>query len=141
MFAGHKLYGVIVMAKRNDNEIIGMQLRPLVILQGFILSQLLLFLVSIILASLVYFSSWQAGNGLLSILGNLGVFGGAIWAGCRCYKRAWLHGIAVGILAFSILSFVGHGGPLLMTWLWWKGLLKMGFVAMLGGILGGLFSR
>ncbi len=132
---------MIVMAKRNDNEVIGMQLRPLIILQGFVLSQLILFAVSVVLAIIVYSSSWQADKGMLSLLGHLSVFGGAILSGYRCHKRAWLHGIVVGILAFFVFSFAGHGGPLMATWLWWKGLLKMGFVAMLGGIIGGLFSR
>lgn len=129
------------MARRNDNEIIDRQLRLLVILQGLVLSLLLLFLVSIALALIVYFSPRQADKGILIILAHLGVLVGAIWSGCRCHKRAWLHGVIVGVLAFFVFSFADHGGPLFSTWIWWKGLLRMAFVAMLGGILGGLFSR
>jgi putative membrane protein (TIGR04086 family) len=135
------LYGVIVMEKRSNTERAGFYLRPIAVLQGFILSQILVLLSSIILALVVYFSSWMVSPRLLSTLTHLGVFGGAILAGWRCHNRAWLHGVVVGLVAFLIYGFVAHGGPLLMTWIWWKGLAKMTFVAMLGGILGGLFSK
>lgn len=139
-FAQHRLYGVIVMAKKNGTEVNGFHLRPLAIVQGFMLSLILLLLISLVLAATVYFSSWQANSRLLNILAHFAVFGGAILAGCRCHKRAWLHGIMIGVVVFFIFSWVGYGGSLFTTWLWWKGLLKMGFVSMLGGILGGLFS-
>ncbi len=131
---------MILMAKKKNPEITGFNLRPVAILHGFILSQLLLLTISIGLALVVYFSHWQASPRLLIVLAHFGAFGGAMRAGIRCHSKAWLHGIAVGLLVFLVLSWVGNGGPLFITWMWWRGLLKMAFVAMLGGILGGLFK-
>ncbi|HBN97708.1 MAG TPA: TIGR04086 family membrane protein [Firmicutes bacterium] len=127
------------MAKKNGAEVNEFHLRPMAIVQGFLLSLVLLLLISNVQAAIVYFSSWQTNPRLLNILAHFAVFGGTVLAGCRCHKKAWLHGIIVGVMVFSLFSWVGYGGALLVTWAWWKSLLKMAFVAMLGGILGGLF--
>lgn len=131
----------MVMAKKNSRETNGSNLRPIAIVKGFVLSQFILLCISVALALAVYFSSWRASPELLNILAHVGVFAGAIWAGVSCHKKAWLHGIVVGLVAFVVLSWMGYGGPAFTSWLWWKGLLQMGLVAMLGGILGGLFGH
>ncbi|MCK9524893.1 MAG: TIGR04086 family membrane protein [Limnochordia bacterium] len=128
------------MAKKNDTEGSRLYLDPVALLQGFILAQVLLLLLTIVLATLVYFSSWQASLGLLAALAHLGVLGGSVVAGWRCHKRAWLHGVVVGVAAFLVLSWLGYGDSPFVTWAWWNALLKMTMVAMLGGIFGGLFS-
>lgn len=127
------------MAKKNNTQTSGFRLQPVAILQGFFFTLVLLLFISISLAVVVYFSSWQASPKLLNLLAHLGVLGGAILAGRRCDKKAWCHGILVGVLAFLFLSWIGSG-EVLVTWLWAKSLLKMGIVAMLGGILGGLLN-
>ncbi len=123
---------------RNANGTKGFALQPIAVLQGFIASQFFLLLISVVLAFAVYFSPWKASPKLLHVLAHAAVFAGAVWAGLRCQMKAWLHGILVGVLAFVVFSVVGYGGVPLSTWLWWRRFLKMGFVAMLGGILGGL---
>ncbi len=128
------------MAKKNEKEGRGMAIEPLALVQGVILSQLLWLIMSIGSAIVVYFSSWPASQSTLAILAHLAVLGGGFFSGVRCSKRAWLHGVVLGILVFLIFSYVGYGEPLLMTWPWWKALLKMVLVAMLGGITGGLLS-
>ncbi|HHT91510.1 MAG: TIGR04086 family membrane protein [Bacillota bacterium] len=127
------------MANKNNREIDGYSLRPIAILKGFVLSQFLLLCVSVALALAVYFSSWQASPRLLNVLAHVAVFGGASWAGMCCHRKAWLHGVAVGILAFLVLSWIGYGERFFTTWLWWKAFLQMGLVAMFGGVFGGLF--
>jgi putative membrane protein (TIGR04086 family) len=128
------------MAKKNDTEGNRLYLEPVALLQGFIMAQALLLLLTFVLATLVYFSSWQASPGLLAVLAHLGVLGGSALAGWRCHKRAWLHGIVVGVAAFLVLSLVGYGESPFVTWAWWNALIKMTMAAMLGGIFGGLFS-
>lgn len=128
----------MVMTRKNAADINGLSLQPAAVLQGFVLSQLLLLLIAAVLALAVYFSPWQASAKLLNVLAHVGVFAGAVWAGMRCRNKAWLHGVLVGVLAFLVFSVIGYAGPLLTTWLWWRKLIKMVFVAMLGGMLGGL---
>lgn len=110
------------------------------ILQGLFLTLVLIILISLVLAFLVYFSAWQTNLRLLNLLAHSSVIGGAIWAGRRSERKAWLHGLIVGVLAFLLLTWIGDNQGLFATWLWWKRLLRMGLVAMLGGILGGLTS-
>ncbi|NLL48035.1 MAG: TIGR04086 family membrane protein [Firmicutes bacterium] len=128
------------MAKRDSKEGKRMVLEPMALLQGVILAQFLWLLTSIVLAIIVYFSSWQASHGLLALLARLAALGGGIVAGAKCSERAWLHGVFLGILVFLIFSLVGYGEPLFVAWPWWKAMLKMMLVAMIGGITGGLFS-
>jgi putative membrane protein (TIGR04086 family) len=126
------------MAKKNGTNVGDSCLRPVAIFQGFLLALLLLLLVSIVLGAVVYFSSWQSNARLLNLLAHFTVLGGSMLAGCRCHKKAWLHGITVGIMVFAVFSWLGYDGVSFVTWLWWKSLLKMLLVAMLGGVLGGL---
>lgn len=75
------------------------------------------------------------------MLVHASVTGGAILAGRRCKRKAWLNGVAVGLVAFLILTWLGENQVLLATWLWWRRLFRMGVMAVLGGILGGLLSH
>lgn len=118
----------------------GGSLHVVAILQGLFLTLVLIILISLVLAFLVYFSAWQTNLRLLNLLAHSSVIGGAIWAGRRSERKAWLHGLIVGVLAFLLLTWIGDNQGLFATWLWWKRLLRMGLVAMLGGILGGLTS-
>lgn len=109
-----------------------------VVAQGLFLAFLLMVLVVFILAVLVSFFDWESNTKTLNLLAHAVVVGGAIWAGHRCKKKAWLHGIIVGIGAFLLFNWIGERQGLFITWLWWKRCLRMCFVSMLGGILGGL---
>lgn len=128
------------MAKRNGTEGNGMFLEPVALVQGTILSQLLWIIMSVVLATIVYFSTWQASPGLLAFLAHVAGLVGGIFAGWRCKKRAWLHGVVLGIAVYALFSYIGYGELPFVTWPWWKGLLKMALVAMIGGIVGGLFG-
>lgn len=128
------------MVTKNNSQDSGLWLQPMAVIQGVVLAFFLLIIISIVLAFLVYFSSWQATPRLLNVLAHLSVFAGALLAGRRCNQKAWVHGIVVGILAFIILSIMGYGESLFVTWLWWKRLFRMSFISMLGGIVGGLFK-
>ncbi len=127
------------MGKKNTSEgRLKTNLHPLAVLQGLLLMLLLLTLISFIMALFVYFASWRGHPRLLNVLTHLSVVAGALWAGSRCERKAWLHGLLVGVCAFLLLTWFGGNQGLFATWLWLKRLMRMGFVAILGGILGGL---
>lgn len=127
------------MGKKNKTEgKLGTGLKPMAVLQGLFLMLLLIILISLILALFVYFAAWQSNPRLLNVFTHLSVVGGAIWAGSRCGRKAWLHGLLVGVGAYLLLTWIGDNQELFATWLWVKRLVRMSFVAMLGGILGGL---
>ena len=98
------------MARKNDLEAARFWLQPLAVLQGLVVALGFLFLFSTGLAVVVYFSSWQATPSLLTLLAHLAVFAGAFWSGKKCLRKAWIHGIAVGCLAFLLFGFLGSGG-------------------------------
>ncbi len=116
-------------------------LHPMALLQGVFLVVVLLMLLSLILALLVYFASWQGSPRLFSVLVHLAVVIGSVWAGNRCQRRAWFHGLCVGTAAFLLLTWLGGNQGLFATVLWWKRLLRMAFLGLLGGILGGLLRQ
>jgi len=124
-----------------ENSRSGAKLDLVAILQGLFLTLVMVILISLVLALLVYFSSWQTNLRLLNLLAHSSVIGGSIWAGRRSGNKAWLHGVVVGVLAFLLLTWIGDNQGLFASWLWWKRLLRMGLVAMLGGILGGLTTN
>lgn len=128
------------MGKKNnvENGRLGVNFHVMAILQGLFLTLLLIILISLVLAVLVYFFTWQSNIRLLNLLAHSSVIIGAIWAGRCCDRKAWFHGVVVGVLAFLILTWMGNNQSLFATWLWWKRVARMGLVAMLGGILGGL---
>ncbi len=107
------------------------------ILQGFGFAFTLLIALAFILAIIVYFSSWSVSSRVLGILTYLSMFFGAFWAGCRSDRRAFLHGIIVGVIGYVALGLM-IDQKLFVNFVWWKGLLKMGLVSMPGGIIGGL---
>jgi len=138
--AGIGLYGVTWMVKKNNLDAAGFKLQPVAVLQGTVVVLVLLFLASVVLALAVSFSPWQAGAGLLKAIAHLAVFAGAFWAGKKCARKAWLHGILVGLAAFILLGALGSVEQSVLSWLWWQRLLRMLFAAMLGGMVGGLFK-
>lgn len=121
-----------------ENNTIGDSLHFVAILQGLFLALVFFIVISLVLALLVFFSNWQINLRLLNLLAHSSVIGGAIWAGRKSTSKAWLNGVVVGVLAFLILTWIGENQSLFASWLWWKRLLRMGLIAMLGGILGGL---
>lgn len=130
------------MGKKNTTEgRHGTGLHPIAVLQGLFLLLLLITLVSLVLALFVYFASWQGNPRLFNVLSHLSVVAGAIWAGSRCERKAWLHGLLVGVIAFLLLTWMGNNQGLFATWLWLRHLSRMAFVAMLGGVLGGLTKQ
>lgn len=131
---------MISMARKNDLEAARFWLQPLAVLQGLVVALGFLFLFSTGLAVVVYFSYWQATPSLLTLLAHLAVFAGAFWSGKKCLRKAWIHGIAVGCLAFLLFGFLGSGGHAFSSWLWWQRLLRMVLVTMLGGMVGGLLK-
>ncbi|NMB00503.1 MAG: TIGR04086 family membrane protein [Firmicutes bacterium] len=128
------------MATKNNMQTRGFWLQPMAILQGVLCSFFFLIVLSIILAVVVYFSSWQPTAKLLSALAHLAIFAGSLCAGRRCKQKSWLHGIVAGILTFVILSFMGYGEVMVVSWLWWKRLARLALFSMFGGIVGGLFK-
>ncbi len=86
------------MGKKNTSEgRLKTNLHPLAVLQGLLLMLLLITLISFIMALFVYFASWRGGHPLLlNVLTHLSVVAGALWAGRRCERKAWLHGLLVG---------------------------------------------
>ncbi|NLJ80433.1 MAG: TIGR04086 family membrane protein [Firmicutes bacterium] len=120
------------------NSKTGPVLKVGVILQGLLLTIFLHLAAVVILAFLVSYCDWQAETKLLNLLAHVGVLAGAIMAGNRCERKAWLNGLLVGAAAFLILTWVAEKGMLFGTWLWWKRLFRMGPLAISGGILGGL---
>ena len=132
---------MISMKKRNNLDTAGFWLQPMAVLQGTAVALALLLFSSLGLALAVCFLPWQAAPNLLNLLAHLAVFAGAAWSGKKCLKKAWIHGIAVGLASFVLLGFLGSADIALLTWLWWQKLLRMLFVAMLGGMMGGLLKR
>jgi putative membrane protein (TIGR04086 family) len=124
-----------------ENNRTGENVHVVAILQGLFITLVLIILISAVLTLLVYFSSWQINLRLLNLLAHSSVIGGAIWAGRRSERNAWLHGVVVGMLAFLFLTWMGDDQGLFATWLWWKRLLRIGLLTMLGGILGGLTTH
>src|SRR5690554_667136 len=129
------------MGKDNLERKRRIDLHLISVLQGLSFTLLLIIMISLVLALLAHFASWQCSTRLLSLFTHASVIGGAIWAGKRCGSKAWLHGLLVGMAAFLIFTWIGGNQTLFATWLWLKRLLRMGFVAMLGGILGGLIRE
>ena len=130
---------MISMARKNDLEAARFWLQPLAVLQGLVVALGFLFLFSTGLAVVVYFSYWQATPSLLTLLAHLAVFAGVLVRE-KCLRKAWIHGIAVGCLAFLLFGFLGSGGHAFSSWLWWQRLLRMVLVTMLGGMVGGLLK-
>lgn len=128
------------MVNKNNAPPTGWLIQVRALVRGVLGAFILLIILSIILALAVSVSSWQPTVRILSALVHAAVFIGALLAGRSCEQKAWLHGILVGVLAFLLLSFMGFGESFLVTWLWWRRLGRMIFVAMLGGIVGGLFD-
>jgi len=48
--------------------------------------------------------------------------------------------VLVGVVAFVLLGLFGSVEQSVLTWLWWKGMLRMALLAMVGGMVGGLFK-
>lgn len=110
------------------------------ILQGFGFAFSLLIVISFVLAIIVYFSSWVVNLQILAVLTSLSVLLGAFWAGRMCERKAFLHGIGVGIFCYIVLGLM-IDQKLFITWAWWQGFIKMILISMLGGILGGLLKQ
>ena len=129
---------ISIMKKNLDAA--GLWLQPLAVLQGTAVACVLLLFTALGLAVVVFFSHWQAAPRLLCSLAHLAVFLGAVWAGKKCTRKAWVHGVLVGVVAFVLLGLFGSVEQSVLTWLWWKGMLRMALLAMVGGMVGGLFK-
>lgn len=125
------------MVKKNSVETVG-SVQPAAVLQGVGAALAALILAAAGLAVAVYFSLGEAAPRLLRSLAQLAFFIGAFWAGRRCERRAWLHGILVGVVLFLLLGLLGPGSPPLVSWLWWRKLVPLTLLGMVGGIVGGL---
>lgn len=128
------------MAKKNNGE-----LEPAwkifhfpALFQGLVVIMLLIMTLSFGLSLVVSYSSWQSSPRLLNFLTHLSVFFGALWAGRRCQRKAWIHGIVVGLVAFALFSWFGSRQELILTGIWGRALLRVVLVGILGGMLGGL---
>lgn len=133
--------GVIYVAKKNSADLGGAYVQPSAVIQGLFVALLLLVIAALLLATIVYFSSWQGSLKLLSTLAHACVLIGSLWAGRSSERKAWLHGSIVGVLSFFVLGWIGHNPILLLSWFWWQRLLRIGLISMLGGIVGGLVKR
>lgn len=127
------------MVKKNSVETVGW-VQPAAIVQGVVAALAALLLIAVVLAVVVHFSLGEAAPRLLTSLVQLAFFLGAFWAGRSCQRRAWLHGILVGVVLFVLLGFFGAGGPPLVSWLWWRKLVPLALLGMVGGIVGGLLK-
>ncbi|HHY10485.1 MAG TPA: TIGR04086 family membrane protein, partial [Firmicutes bacterium] len=79
--------------------------------QGLFFTVLLVILISLVLAVMVSFFDWESSTKILNVLAHSAVIGGAIWAGNRCGKKAWLHGVAVGVMAFLLFKKIPCRSP------------------------------
>jgi putative membrane protein (TIGR04086 family) len=129
---------VIVTMRKNNLDAARVKLQPLAVLQGVALAFGLLLLIALALALAVFFTTWQATPRLLNLLAHLAVVAGAFWAGKRCLRWAWLHGVVVGLAAFLLFGLLSSARQPLLSWLWWQRMLRMVLAAMFGGMLGGL---
>lgn len=108
--------------------------------QGFLVIIILLLVLSLFLSALVSFSSWQTNPRLLNLLTHGSIFIGSLWAGNRCDRKAWLHAIVTGLIAFLFFTWFASPQELFLTWFWWRSLLRVLFVSLLGGMIGGLMK-
>lgn len=131
------------MFKRNENNSspTGDILQISVVLQSLALTIILFLLCAFILSFFVYFSTWQLEAKLLRLLTRLCILLGGLWSGRSCRRRAWLHGMFVGMIAYFLLLWLNGTSNLLFTFLWWKNLFSLAFIGLVGGILGGLINN
>ncbi|NLJ74245.1 MAG: TIGR04086 family membrane protein [Firmicutes bacterium] len=124
---------------RTVNRVNGKKVRTLdglAVFEGLVIAFVLLIIVSFLLAILALLFDWQASTGLLNVITHACVLVGAVFTGRRCTCKAWLNGILLGIVSLVLITWFGANKSFL-TWLWFQRLFSMGFVAMLGAILGG----
>lgn len=117
------------------------QINVAIILQGLFTAFVAMLVFSILLTLVVMFFDWQESQNTLLVLNYISIALGGLYAGTRCARRIWFHGLLIGVAYLLILTWL-HGDLMLVpSFGWVKRLAGVGLCGMFGAIIGSLFSN
>lgn len=112
---------------------------PGALLHGWVVVGITLLAGAAVLTTAGLVTEWEPVGGLLRSLTFLSVTLGGFAAGRKCKCKAWLNGVLTALGLFIVCSWAVNGASASGSWLaWLRTLLLMGFLGMVGGIIGGL---
>lgn len=126
-------------ANRTNGGLGGVPIDARAVLSGLIMTAVLLILCSALLTAFGITAGMVPSVRLLRTLVFVCMAGGGYLAGRKCASRSWLNGILSALVGFILLAWL-TGGPAgeATPWLWFRTILLVAFLGMVGGIIGGL---
>ncbi len=116
-------------------------IKILVILPGVLVAILAMFVFAIILAFVAFVSSWHHSNFILNICNYFSILIGSSYSGIKLKQKLWLNGAIVGIIYLLILTLIRGDLSIVLHWAWFKQLLIVSTVGILGSLIGGMIQN